>query len=139
MRVTVTVPAYLERQFEVMSEELGLSRQDTLLHCFTVALAVKADPPELAAEQELPDLYMLSAPERLKIYTFSDSGSCLRGEEIGEYHEIERGDKYAWVRFSRHSKEGAEGWELGKNGKLCESCYPYALRMWTDGNKSFSQ
>jgi hypothetical protein len=83
------------------------------------------------------DLYMLAPPERLKIYTFTDSGSCLRGEEIGEYHEIERGDKYAWVRFSRHSKEGVEGWETGKNGKLCGTCQPIAVELWFSGTKTF--
>lgn len=146
MRVTVTVPAYLERQFEQLGTDLGLSKQDTFLHCLTNALAWKAALPEPSGPtaalsygeiSEVPDLYMLAAPERLKVYTFIDSGSCLRGEEIGEYHAIERGDKYAWQKFSRHSKEGVEGWEDGKNGKLCESCQPIALQVWASGARSF--
>lgn len=141
MRVTVTVPAYLERQFEQLGADLGLSKQDTFLHCLTNALAWKAAVPEpsvpTADDSSSHDLYMLAPPERLKIYTFSDPGSCLRGEEIGEYHAIERGDKYAWQKFSRHSKEGVEGWEDGKNGKLCESCQPIALQLWASGARSF--
>ena len=81
---------------------------------------------------------MLAPPERLKVYTFSEPGSCLRGEEIGEYHEIVRGDKYAWQKFSRHTKDGTEGWEQGKNGKLCEPCFDITLRLWTNGDKSFT-
>lgn len=147
MRVTVTIPAYLEKQFEQLSDELGLSRQDTFLHCLTNALAWKKALPEPSgptatmldtSDPEVPDLFMLAAPERLRVYTFNDPGSCLRGEEIGEYHEIERGDRYAWQKFSRHSKKDAEGWEQGKNGKLCEACHPIALRLWANGDKSFT-
>lgn len=150
MRVTLTVPAYLEKQFEQLSDELGLSKQDTFLHCLTNALAWKAALPQPSgptaripdadlAELNKDDLYMLAAPEMLRVYTFSTPGSCLRGEEIGEYHEINRGDKYAWQKFSRHSKQDAEGWELGKNGKLCETCHPVARELWSAGHKSFTQ
>lgn len=141
MRVTVTVPAYLEKQFEALSDDLGLSKQDTFLHCLSSVLVWQTPLPKpsgpTAHTQAAPDIYMLAAPERLKIYTFSDSGSCLRGEEIGEFHEIERGAKYSWLKFSRHSKDGQEGWENGKNGKLCEFCHPIALQLWNDGIRSF--
>lgn len=140
MRVAVTIPAYLVPKFEQLSIDLGLSKQDTLLHCLTESVTgnkVKPSGPT-ADYLDVPDLYMLAAPERLKVYTFNDPGSCLRGEEIGEYHAIERGDKYAWQKFSRHSKDGVEGWENGKNGKLCAECQPVALRLWSDGDKSFT-
>lgn len=140
MRVTVTIPAYLEKQFVALSTELGLSNQDTFLHCLTNALAWKSVLPEPSGPTarttfaldlpEVPDLYLAAAPEPLKVYTFNDAGSCLRGEEIGEYHEIKRGDRYSWQKFSRHSKEGAEGWEIGKNGKLCEACHPIVRDLW---------
>lgn len=146
MRVTVTIPAYLEKKFEVLSDELGLSKQDTILHCVTDSVTGKSHKPsDPTARVPDPldgfnreDLYMLAPPERLRVYTFNDPGSCLRGEEIGEYHEIERGDKYAWLKFSRHSKKDAEGWENGKNGKLCESCQPIALDLWNSSVRSFT-
>lgn len=137
MRVTVTIPAYLEKPFEVLSTELGLSKQDTFLHCLTESVTGKLHKPSgptahspAVQKDDTPDLYMVSGPERLKAYTFNDPGTCLRGEEIGELHEIERGDRYAWVKFSRHSKDGQEGWEYGKNGKLCESCHSIAVELW---------
>lgn len=144
MRVTVTIPLYMEKHFERLSDELGLSKQDTFLHLLTESVARNWSKPPVPTA-ELPerdfgnenDLYMLAAPERLKVYTFSDPGSCLRGEEIGEYHKIEAGDKYAWQKFSRHSKDGFEGWETGKNGKLCEACQPIALELWFSGSKNF--
>lgn len=135
MRVTVTIPVYLERHFEQLSDELGLSKQDTFLHLLTDSVTgtrVKPSGPTagISRGQSAEDLYFLAPPERLKRYTFSDPGSCLRGEEIGEYHEIERGDLYAWLKFSRHSKKDVEGWEEGKNGKLCEACHPITLELW---------
>jgi len=146
MRVPVTIPAYLVPKFEQLMDELGLSKQDTLLHCLTESVTRKTAVPSGATahmletpDPEVPDLFMLAPPERLKVYTFNDRGSCLRAEEIGEYHEIEHGDRYAWQKFSRHSKKDVEGWEQGKNGKLCESCHAIALRLWEGGDKSFSQ
>jgi hypothetical protein len=140
MRVTVTVPAYLEKQFEQLRSDLGLSNQDTFLHCLTNALAWKAALPDpsgptgVDAKSE-KDVYLLNAPERLKIYTFATESFCVRGEELGELHSIERGQRYGWVNFSRHSKEGVEGWENGKNGKLCEACHSIVLQNWMTGDK----
>lgn len=138
LRVTVTIPAYLEQQFDQLSNELGLSRQDTFLHCFTNTMAWKnVFPSSVEIAEDGPDLYMIAPPERPKPYPFSEPGICLRGEETGEFHEIERGDMFAWVKFSRHSKTGADGWEKGKNGKLCEDCQPIALQLWQSGQKHF--
>lgn len=148
IKVTVTIPDYLVSRFEALSDELGLSKQDTFLHCLTESVTAKKQPsgptahipdPENVEEQ---DLYMLSQPERLKIYTFNDDGSCLRGEELGELHEIKKGDRFSWVKFSRLSKqyengEIAEGWERGKNGKLCEPCFEIARAGYNDGHKFF--
>ena len=152
MQFTMTIRAPLEKQFNQLCASLGFTAQETLEYCFTNELVrvstsvtgngVKPSGPTAqmpAGENSTDeDLYMLAAPERLKVYTFNDPGSCLRGEEIGEYHAIERGDKYAWQKFSRHSKDGVEGWENGKNGKLCAECQPVALRLWSDGDKSFT-
>lgn len=143
MRVTVTVPSYMIPKFEALSAELGLSKQDTFLHCLTESVMTNGKPA--APTAEIPegengpdeDLYMLARPERLKVYGFPDDGLCLRGEEIGEFHELQRGDRFSWVKFSRLSKEGADGWELGKNGKLCEPCFEIARAQYNDGHKFF--
>lgn len=150
MRVTVTVPAYLEKRFEQLASAQGLSNQETFLFCFmqTIGSKINSAAPEPSGptahmldtpDPEVPDLYMMAPPERLRVYTFKDSASCLRGEEIGEYHEIERGDRFAWQKFSRHSKKDAEGWEQGKNGKLCEPCFGIVSERWNAKIRHFSE
>lgn len=138
---SVTIPPHLVRKFNRIENELGCTRQQAILTCIT-EYADRVTKPSIVAGpstdlEEDRDLYMLSAPERLKVYTFSDKSFCLMAEEMGDYHPIDHGDKYSWLTFSRDSKKNAEGWEKGKNGKLCLDCYPIASAMWNEGKKYF--
>lgn len=141
-RVTATIPSYWENEFEMALDKAGGDAPEFVraavyakvkeLNAPTSALDTAVQEP--ADLEHAPDLYMKSAPERLKPLSKLETAQvCVRGQEIGEDHIIEPGDLYSWVRFSRDSQ--LPDWV--KNGKLCRGCYDIAKEMWAHGKTYF--
>lgn len=138
-RVTATIPGYWVGEFEEALTKSGVDAPEFVRAAVyervksfnapitTTTSVVFDETPE-------KDLYMKSAPERLKALSKLDTPQvCVRGQEIGEDHVIEPGDLFAWVRFSRDSQEP----DWVKNGKLCRDCADIAKEMWARGEMYF--
>lgn len=141
-RVTATIPSYWEDEFEAALAKTGLDGPEflrTAIYDRVKSINAETPTPEPVAPvspvfNREADLYMRSAPERLKPLPIRENPQvCIRGQEIGEDHIIEPGELFAWVRFSRDSQPP----DWIKNGKLCRPCLEIAKEMWERGDMYF--
>lgn len=140
-RVSTTIPSYWEAEFEMALDKAGVDASEFVkaavyerVKQFVVPGNTQNTIVQEQFDQVPPDLYMKSAPERLKALSKLDTSQvCIRGQEIGEDHIIEPGDLYSWVKFGRDTQ--LPDWV--KNGKLCRECYDIAKVMWMENKKYF--